>query len=194
MPELPVKEVRLSELHLPEINRNDIMRSLSEIRMPDVDLPKVERPKFDLPDSVTKRDWMPSMDVGKAVAGAAAAVGIGRRSRSRWPFAVGGLILAGLVTAAILSNETIRARIASGLEALRERIAAMRSTDYDELDIDQDEPIAFDATPTAPIVDTSPYSEGSTADATADYPSGLGSNGHEDGIPAFEEPSTRTRG
>jgi hypothetical protein len=143
---------------------------------------------------VTKRDWMPSMDIGKAVAGAAAAVGIGRRSHSRWPFAVGGLILAGLATAAILSNETIRARIASGLEALRERIAAMRSTDYDELDIDQDEPIAFDAASTAPITETSPYSEGSTADATADYPSGLGSNGHEDGIPAFEEPSTPSRG
>ena len=42
MPELPVKEGRMSELHLPEISRNDIMRSLSEIRMPDVDLSKVE--------------------------------------------------------------------------------------------------------------------------------------------------------
>lgn len=195
MPELPVKEVRMSELHLPEINRNDIMRSLSE-RMPDIDLSKVVRPKFDLPDGVTKRDWptfeMPSMDIGKAVAGAAAAAHIGRRSRrSRWPFAVGGLIVAGLATAAILSNETIRAKIAAGLEALRERISAMRSTGYDELDIDQDDPIAFDAAQTAPI-ETPPFSEGST-DASG-YPSGLGSNGHEDGIPAFEEPSTTSRG
>jgi hypothetical protein len=180
MPELPVKETRMSELHLPEINRSDIMRSLSEIKMPDVDLSKVERPKFDLPD------------IGKALAGAAAAAGIGRRARPRWPFAVGGLILAGLATAAILSNETIRSKIAAGFEALRERVSAMRSTDYDELDIDHD-PIAFDAAPTAPI-ETSPYSDGSTADATADYPSGLGSNGHEDGIPAFEEPSTSSRG
>ena len=184
MPELPVKETRLPELHLPEINRNDIMRSLSEIRMPDVDLSKVERPKLD----------MPSIDIGKAVAGAAAAAGIARRSRPRWPFAVGGLILAGVATAAILSNETIRAKIASGLEALRERITAMRSTEYDGLDIDQDEPVAFDAASTAPITETSPYSEGSTADATADYPTGLGSNGHEEGIPAFEEPSTTPRG
>ena len=180
MPELPVKEGRMSELHLPEISRTDIMRSLSEIRMPDVDLPKVERPKFDLPD------------IGKAVAGAAAAAGIVRRSRPRWPFAVGGLILAGMVTAAILSNETIRTRIAAGIEALRERLAAMRSTD-NELDVDQDEPIAFDAASTAPI-ETSPFSEGSTAEASADYPSGLGSNGHEDGIPAFEESSTTPRG
>ena len=182
MPELPVKETRLPELHLPEISRKDIMRSLSEMRMPDVDLP----------DSVTKRDWpkfeMPDVDIGKAVAGAAAAAHIGRRSRSRWPFAVGGLIVAGLATAAILSNETIRAKIANGLDALRERFAAMRSSGYDELDVDRDDPIAFDAADTAPITETSPYSEGS-AD-TAPYPSGLGSNGHEDGIPAFEDSST----
>ena len=182
MPELPVKETRLSELHLPEISRKDIMRSLSEMRMPDVDLP----------DSVTKRDWpkfeMPDVDLGKAVAGAAAAAHIGRRARPRWPFAVGGLIVAGLVTAAILSNETIRAKIASGVEALRERVSAMRSTDYDALDIDQDAPIAFDAAETASITETSPYSESSTD--TAPYPTGLGSNGHEDGIPAFEESST----
>lgn len=181
MPELPVKETRLPELHLPEISRKDIMRSLSEIRMPDVDLP----------DSVTKRDWpkfeMPDVDLGKAVAGAAAVAHIGRRSRSRWPLAVGGLIVAGLATAAILSNETLRAKIAGGFEALRERFAAMRSSG-DELDIDQDDPIAFDAADTAPITETSPYSEGSTE--TAPYPSGLGSNGHEDGIPAFEESST----
>ncbi len=186
MPELPVKEIRRSELHLPEISRKDIMRSLSEMRLPDVELP----------DSLTKRDWpkfeMPDVDLGKAVAGAAAAAHIGRKSRSRWPFAVGGLILAGLATAAILSSETIRAKIASGIEALRERVATMRSTDYDGLDIDQDEPIAFDAAPTAPI-ETSPFSEGSLGDTT-DYPSGLGSNGHEDGIPAFEEPSTTPRG
>lgn len=182
MSELPVKESRLSELHLPEISRKDIVRSLSEMRMPDVDLP----------DSVTKRDWpkfeMPDIDVGKAVAGVAAAAHIGRRSRSRWPFAVGGLIVAGLATAAILSNETIRAKVAGGFEALRERFAAMRSTDYDELDIDQDGAIAFDAAETAQITETSPYSEGSTD--TAPYPSGLGSNGHEDGTPALEESST----
>ena len=181
MPELPVKETRLPELHLPEISRKDIVRSLSEMRMPDVDLP----------DSVTKRDWpkveMPDLDLGKAVAGVAAVAHFGRRTRSRWPFAVGGLILAGLATAAILSNETIRAKISEGIEAVRERISAMRSGS-DELDIDLDEPMAFDAPDTAPITETSPYSDGSTD--TMPYPSGLGSNGHEDGIPAFEESST----
>jgi hypothetical protein len=172
MPELPVKEARMSELHLPEISRDDIKRSLSEIRMPEVDLSKVDLP-----------------DIGKAVAGVAAAANIGRRSRSRWPFAVGGLILAGMATAAILSNETIRAKIAAGIEALRDRVSTMRSTD-DSLDFDQDEVVAFDAAPTAPIGDTSPFDDEPETAPTADYPSGLGSNGHEDGIPAFEESST----
>jgi len=172
MPELPVKETRMPELHLPEISRKDIMRSLSEMRMPDVE--------------------MPDVDLGKAVAGVAAAAHIGRSSRRRWPFAVGGLIVAGVATAAILSNETIRSKISSGLDALRERFNAMRSSGYDELDIDRDDAIAFDAAQTAPIADVTPYSEGSALDSTADYPAGLGSNGHEDGIPAFEESTSRS--
>ena len=172
MPELPVKETRMPELHLPEISRKDIMRSLSEMRMPEVE--------------------MPDVDLGKAVAGVAAAAHIGRRSSRRWPFAVAGLIVAGVATAAILSNETIRARISSGLDALRERFNAMRSSGYDELDIDRDDAVAFDAAQTAPIADVTPYSEGSALDTTADYPAGLGSNGHEDGIPAFEESTSRS--
>jgi hypothetical protein len=172
MPELPVKETRMPELHLPEISRKDIMRSLSEMRMPEVELPDV--------------------DLGKAVAGAAAAAGISRPSPRRWPFAVAGLIVAGVATAAILSNETIRARISSGIDAVRDRFQAMRSSGYDELDIDRDDAVAFDAAQTAPIADVTPYSEGSVLDTTADYPSGLGSNGHEDGIPAFEESNSRS--
>ena len=100
--------------------------------------------------------------------------------------------VAGVATAAILSNETIRSKISSGLDALRERFNAMRSSGYDELDIDRDDAIAFDAAQTAPIADATPYSEGSALDSTADYPAGLGSNGHEDGIPAFEESTSRS--
>jgi hypothetical protein len=181
MPELPVKEGRLSELHLPEIKRDDIVRSLSEIRLPDVDLTKLE-----LPDSVTKFEWP---DVGKAVAGAAAAAHLGRRaSRPRWPLAVGGLIVAGLAAWAIFSNEAVRARISSGATALRERISAMRSTDADWLEMDRDESVAFDAAETKPI-EAPAYTEGSTVDATG-YPEGLGSN-NGDAIPAFEETATR---
>jgi hypothetical protein len=187
MPELPVKEVRLSELHLPELKRDDIMRALSEIKRPDVDLGKLERPKFDLPDSVTKFEWpkvdLPSMDVGKAMAGAAAAAHIGRRKQpTRWPFAVGGLIVAGLATWAILTNETVRGRIADAVNAVRERITGMRADD--DLEIDHDDAIAFDAAETHPI-ESPPYADTETI-VGADYPAGLGSN-NGDSIPAYEE-------
>jgi hypothetical protein len=193
MPELPVKEVRLSELHLPEIKRDEIARSLSEIRLPDIDLTKLERPKVDLPDSVSKFEWpkidLSSVDVGKAIAGAAAAVNIGRRARRpRWPLAVGGLIVAGLVTWAIVTNDALRTRLANGVTALRERIATMRSGEDDLLEMDQDETIAFTSAETAPL-EAPPYSEATSVDATG-YPDGLGSN-NGDGTPAYEESVTR---
>ena len=178
MPEIPVKEARLSDLHLPEITRDDIVRSLSEIRLPDVDLPRFERPRIDLPEAISKFEWpkidLSSVDVGKAMAGAAAAAHIGRRARRpRWPLVVGGLIVAGLAGWAFLSNEALRARLARWAGVIRERISAVRSDRYDRLEIDRDHPIAFPAAETAPI------------DATG-YPAGLGSN-NGDGIPAFEE-------
>jgi hypothetical protein len=187
MPELPVKEVRLSELHLPDLKRDDIMRALSEIKLPDVDLGKLERAKGELSDSVSKFEWpridLPSMDVGKAMAGAAAAAHIGRRKQpTRWPFAVGGLIVAGLAAWAILTNETVRSRIAGVLNTVRERISAMRSDDA--LEIDHDDAIAFDAAETHPI-ESAPYADTETILGSA-YPAGLGSN-NGDGMPADEE-------
>lgn len=192
MPELPVKDVRLSDLHLPELKREDIMRALSEIPRPDIDLTRLERPKIDLPDSVSKFEWpkigLSSMDVGKAMAGAAAAVHIGRRNKpTRWPLAVGALIVAGLAAWAILTNEMVRTRLAGVANAVRERVAAMRSTD-DGLEIDHDDPIAFDAAETHPI-EAPPYSDSTMIDAT-DYPAGLGSN-NGDGTPALEASVTR---
>ena len=163
MPKLSVKEVRLSELHLPEIKRDEIRRSLSEIRLPEA-VSKFEWPEIDLS----------SVDVGKAMAGAAAAAHLGRRAqRRRWPLAVGGLIVAGVATWAIMSNEALRARLASAAGAIRERISAVRSNWYDGHEINRDDPIAFPAAETAPI--------GATG-----YPDGLGSNNIH-GIPALEE-------
>ena len=139
------------------------VRSLSEIHLPEA-VSNFEWPKIGLS----------SVDVGKAITDAAAAAHIGRRAqRSRWPLAVGGLIVAGLAGWAILSNEALRARLARGVSAIRERISAVRSNRYDRLEIDGDDPIAFPAAETAPI------------DATG-YPAGLGSN-NGDGIPALEE-------
>lgn len=190
MPELPVKETRFSDLHLPEIKRDDIVRSLSEMHLPDIDLTKLERPKLDLPDAVSNFEWprISTSDVGKAITGAAAAVHIGRRTRRpTWPFAVGGLIVAGIVAAVILTNETVRAKLSSGVHAVTERVGGLLSGDADSLDIDHDEAIAFDAAETMPIA-ASPFSETSSIDATG-YPDGLGID--HDTAPAFEEATTR---
>ena len=189
MPEFPVTGVRLSELHLPEIKRDDIVRSLSEIRLPDIDLPRLERPRIDLPEAISKFEWptidLPSIDVGKAMAGAAAAAHIGRRAqRPRWPLAVGGLILAGLTGWAILSNAALRARLARGAGAIRERISAVRADRNDRLEFSHDHPVAFSAAETEPI-QVSSFADRTTIDA-AGYPAGLGSN-NGNVIPAFEE-------
>ncbi len=189
MSHVPVKEVRLPELHLPEIKRDEIVRSLSEIHLPDLDLSKLDGPKIDIPEAISKIEWpkidLSSVDVGKAVAGAAAAAHIGRRThRPRWPLAVGGLIVAGLAGWAILSNEALRVRLAHGARSIRERIAALRSNWHDGRKIDRDHPIAFSAAETAPI-ETSPFTDNTTVDATG-YPAGLGSNSG-DGTPAIEQ-------
>jgi len=181
MPELPVKEVRMPELHLPEIDRTEITRSLSEMRLPEFDMPKIERPK--LPDRMSKADF------GKAVAGVVAMTPFRPKpARPRWPLAVGGLIVAGVATVAVLSNRSIRARITAVIDALRERLASMRADD-DSLDIDGD-PVAFTAADTAPI-EPVPYADGTTAEVTG-YPDGLGAEGHlNNGAPTLEESGVR---
>ena len=178
MPELPVKETRMPELHLPEISRKDIMRSLSEMRMPEVEMPKV-----DLSD----------VDLGKAVAGVAAAAHIGRRSRAalavrgRWPDrrrrGDGGHPLA-------TRRSAPRSPVASTPCASASTRCARRAT-TSSTSIGTTPSPSMPPT-TAPIADVTPYSEGSALDTTADYPAGLGSNGHEDGIPAFEESTSRS--
>jgi hypothetical protein len=180
MSELPVKEVRMTELHLPEIDRAEITRSLSEMHMPEFDLPKIERPK--LPDRITK------VDLGKAVAGVVAMTPFRpKRSRPRWPLAVGGLIVAGVATSMILSNRAIRDRIARTLDALRARVRAMRTNDM--LEIDVDDPVAFTAAESAPI-DPLPYADEATAEVTG-YPDGLGADAHVNGAPTLEESGVR---
>jgi hypothetical protein len=174
----------VSELHLPEIKRDDIVRSLSQIRLPGADLP----------EAVAKIDW-PRIDVssgelGKAMAGAAAAVHIGRPApRSRWPLAVGALIVVGLAGWAILTSETRRTRLARWAHTIGEQISAVRSDRHGRNEIARDDPVAFDAAQTAPM-QASPYAA-STTNHTTDYPEGLGSN-NGDGIPAVEETDSPT--
>ena len=64
------------------------------------------------------------------------------------------------------------------------RVMAMRPPDDDILEIDVDDPVAFDAAETAAI-EPPPYTETTSFDATS-YPDGLGAD-NGDRIPAFEE-------
>jgi hypothetical protein len=156
MPELPVKEVRLSELHLPEINRDEIVRSLSEVRLPTVELPRVERPRIAIPEAIGRIDWR-SIDVSGALAGVAAIARLGRpiARRSRWPLAAGAVIVvAGIAAVAVIaSRPALRERAGRTVHDLRARIDAATGTG-DRLEIEEDvtaaanmrEPIATVAT------------------------------------------------
>lgn len=161
---LPANELHLPELHLPDLTRDGIARSLSDVHLPDLDLSGLERPRIELP----------SLDLGKAIAGAAAAAHIGQRARRpRWPLAVAGLVVAGLAGWAILSQDAQRVRLTRGAQAIRERISAIRSDLRGRSDVDPGNAIAFSAADTAPI-ETSQFTDSPTVEAT-DYPAGLGS-------------------
>ena len=153
----PVKDARRSDLHLPEFER------------PNIDLKDMKLPKIDLSDID-----MPKVDVGKAVLGAATAVGLARPRRARWPY----LVVAGVAVAAagwaLMNAGAIRTRLSRAATWANEQLGAMRSGGEFE------EPVAFTAAPTAPMAhpaDTS-LSPSATTDypsAGSDYPDGLGS-------------------
>ncbi|HEX5147776.1 MAG TPA: hypothetical protein VFW02_01755 [Candidatus Limnocylindrales bacterium] len=151
MPEFTVKEVRLPELHLPEIKRDEIVRSLSGVRLPEVDLAKARNASIKLPAVSVS-----SADVGRLVAAAAAIARIvrptpsrtswlagaldrrsrsplarivqPRRRRSRWPFAVGGILIIGLGTWAVLRRPAVRERLNALARDARGRFDELRST------------------------------------------------------------------
>jgi hypothetical protein len=138
VPELPVQEVRLSELHLPEIKRDEIVRSLSEVRVPTLDLAAIERPRIALPDSIRGFDWR-SIDLGGALAGAAAIARLGRplARRSRWPYVAGAVIVVGAASAVILASPAVRERAWRAIRDLRARIDQRIGPD-DGLEIEDD--------------------------------------------------------
>ena len=146
--------------------------------MPDIDLSAID---------------VRRIDVGKAVAGAAAAVGLVRPRRPRWPFLVAAAIIAGLTGWALMNSTAFRERLDRVARGARVRLDEMREA-HEDLD-----PVAFTAAETMPIDDA--YLENGSADvsgaldaagATAnDYPEGLGITtdlmaAAEDGTPAFK--------
>ena len=100
----PVKDAHRSELHLPEFER------------PSIDLKDMKLPKIDLSDID-----MPKVDVGKAVLGAATAVGLAKRRRARWPY----LVVAGVAVAAagwaLMNAEAIRTRLGRAAELIADQ-------------------------------------------------------------------------
>jgi uncharacterized protein YjbJ (UPF0337 family) len=142
----------------------------------------------DVQDAVSTFEWptidLASIDVGKAMAEAAAAAHVGRRShRPRWPLAVGGLVVTVLTGLVILRSDALRARLARGASLIRERISGLRGNRADRLEIDLGDPIAFPAAQTAPS-EPSPFRDNPTIDPIQ-YPAGLGST-NVDRIPDFE--------
>jgi hypothetical protein len=142
MPELPVKERRLSELHLPEIKRDDIVRSLSEIRLPAVDLPTIELPRIERGSS--RFDWR-SVDLAAAVAGAAALAERGRPylRRSRVTVVAGTVVVVGLIAAAVLATPAVRERAGATFRRVRDKIDP-RMTASDVLELEDDDAAVSD--------------------------------------------------
>jgi hypothetical protein len=159
------------------------------------DMPKLERPNIEMPDiDVSMSDITKS--VGKAVTGAAVAVGLVRPARPRWPFVIAAAIIAGLTAWALMHSTTFRDRLDRAARTARLRMDEMRES-HD--DMDETDAVAFTAAETMPI-DESYLENGKAdvagaldaADATAnDYPEGFGATtdlmgAAEDGTPAFE--------
>ncbi len=197
MPEFTVKEVRLPELHLPEIKREEIVRSLSGVRLPEVDLAKPRRATIKLP-AVN----LSSSDVGKLVAAGAAAMRLvrpapsrtswltgpfarrprspitrivqPRRRRSRWPLAVGGILVVVLGAWAVLRRPAVRQRVDEMARDARARFDELRNRNRA---MEVHEPVALAA-----------------AEMTAsEHPDALGANPAESsGTPAFEETGTHS--
>ena len=162
----PVKDARRPDLHLPEFER------------PSIDLKDMKLPKIDLSDID-----MPKVDVGKAVLGAATAVGLAKPRRARWPY----LVVAGVAVAAagwaLMNAGAIRTRLSRAATWANEQVGAMRSGGEFE------EPVAFTAAPTAPMAH--PADTSLSPSATTDYPS-PGSD-YPDGLGATEAKATNGR-
>jgi hypothetical protein len=97
---------------------------------------------------------------------------------------VTGLLIAGLGGRLILGNEAVRARVAGAVSAVRARIQALGSPEYDRHE--QEKAIAFPAAATA-LIEESRFT-GDTTDAQ-DYPPGLGSN-NDDSLSVPGEPAS----
>jgi hypothetical protein len=174
MPEMRIKEVRLPELRLPEMSRDDISRviddardQIAEIELPTrKDLAKVEVPRIDL-----SKIEIPKVDLSKAVAGAPF---IGRQEPRRWPFVLGALVAIAALTAIVINQPRVRARLDQMARTARQRFDERRAQD----EARRQGAHAFDAAVAVPVqpsayADDAPSTD-SPFDGSDGLPQGLG--------------------
>ena len=134
-----------------------------EIEMPKIDLTKLEMPKMDL----TKVD-LSKVDVSKAMADAAIAVGLAKRPRSRWPIALGAMLVVTAAGVALMNADPIRERVRQARRWIAGRFDGMSPG------LMQDGPVAFTAAEPMPIEE--PALDPMTTMQPADYPDGFGAS------------------
>jgi hypothetical protein len=164
MPEFTLKEVRLPELHLPEIKRDEIVRSLSGVRIPEVDLAKARRASIKIPAvNVTSSDvgkvlavgaalarfvrpapapraWLPG-PLGRRTRSPIVRIVQPRRRRSRWPLAIGAIVVVALAAWALLRRPGVRERMEAVARDTRVRIDELRNGG--PTDLEPHEPMAL---------------------------------------------------
>jgi len=147
---------RLSEIQLPADIR------LSDVELPKVDLSKVELPKVDL----SKVELPTADDVSKAIAGAAAAVGLVQQRPRRWPYVVAGAITLAGIGVVAMNWSKVRDWIDRMTARYSRRIDAVQGEDGDAT-------VAFTAAETMPI-EPSIDNVGPMGSTHDEYPAGLG--------------------
>jgi hypothetical protein len=158
MPDPTIKEARPAVLRLPRMRRDQIIKALSEVRLPDIDLTRIDLPRLELPEaaqaqiaksradlaSIDIPKAVSNLDLPKAIAAPLVAAGIVKPPRRRrWPYALVGVIVAGIVATFLVKQASGRMRMGETTRAARERAEAI--TDGDGATFD---PLASNGMPT----------------------------------------------
>ena len=148
---------------MPTFTKERPTDKLSGFEMPKVDLSKVELPKVDL----SKVEFPNADDVGKAIVGAATAVGLVKSRPRRWPYLVAGAIALAAVGWVAMNWSKVRDWVDRASARITQRMEAVQGED------EWDETVAFTAAETKPI-ESSIDAVGPMGSTLDDYPNGLG--------------------